>query len=218
MENTAIDFTLLNKRIIILGKTNSGKTILLRYLLIHEASKFKKIFLFSPTEKTKHYYKNIIPDNCIYDTFNDELVLKIIDKMAIENENKTEETASHILLVLDDTMTDMGRHNKTLDLLATRGRHQYISVIQTAQYLTGIQPVVRGQADFIFTGQGNQASLDLLTQNFIFGNIDKKIFLNLYHKMTSNRGFMLINCSSVEDNENLNSIYARIKVPARFVY
>ena len=58
----------------------------------------------------------------------------------------------------------------------------------------------------------NSQSLDLLTSEFQFGNITKKEFKKMYMKSTSNFNFLLINCNTAQDNDNLNEIYGTIRV------
>ena len=208
-----INFSLLNNMVLLVGKRKSGKSVLLRYLLLNEGKKFKKIFLFCPTEKINGFYHDIIPDNCIYDSFNDDFILKLMDKMAIVNKGKNMETADHVLLILDD----MGRANRVIEKLYTRGRHYFLSVIQTSQYLYGVQPVCRSNADFVLVGQSNQQAAELMADEYLYGSLERKDFLRLYKKMCSKNAFMLINCNSVEDNDVIDDIYASIKCPAEYV-
>ncbi len=61
-----MDFTLLNNRIGLLGKTNSGKSRLLMYMLRKEQHKFQKIYVISPTESVLKFYADVVPANCIF--------------------------------------------------------------------------------------------------------------------------------------------------------
>ena len=96
------DFTILGNMTLLVAKRKAGKSVLLRYLLHLEMDKFKKVFVFCPTEKINGFYKNIVPANCIYDGFNDTFVLSLMDRMAEINKGKNNENADHILLILDD--------------------------------------------------------------------------------------------------------------------
>ena len=51
MENKNINFTILNKCVSICGMRGSGKSELLRYLVINEQEKFNQIICISPTNK-----------------------------------------------------------------------------------------------------------------------------------------------------------------------
>ena len=84
----------------------------------------------------------------------------------------------------------------------------------TAQYIYQIPPVLRCNTDFVAVGQMNSQSLDLLTSEFQFGNITKKDFKAMYMKSTSNFNFLLINCNTAKENDNLELIYGKISVDA----
>ena len=79
MEN----FTILNKAITIIAKRNSGKSYLLKYILEYSITNndFHKIYVVSPTEKMNKFYSDIIPENCIFDKYEDEWILCLFDKM-----------------------------------------------------------------------------------------------------------------------------------------
>jgi hypothetical protein len=90
-------------------------------------------------------------------------------------------------------------------------------VIITAQYLYQIPPVVRNNMDFILAGQGNRKSLQLLTDDYLLGNIDTKEFEKMYYRCTSNYHFLIINNNSVKDNDDLNTIYGTISTPPKYI-
>ena len=57
----------------------------------------------------------------------------------------------------------------------------------------------------------NKQSIDLLINEFISGDISKEEFIKMYNKNTKDYNFLVINNTSVKD-DNLNSIYGVIKV------
>ena len=129
MEN----FSIKNRTITIIAKRNSGKSYLLKYLLEYSIKNkdFNKIYVVSPTEKMNKYYSDIIPENCIFDKYEDEWVLCLIDKMGKINSGKSKESdnPTHCLIILDDCTSDVNMHQmKGLKKLYTRGRHSFISI------------------------------------------------------------------------------------------
>jgi hypothetical protein len=86
----------------------------------------------------------------------------------------------------------------------------------TTQLLTGVPPIARNNSDYIFTGQLNKASVDLLCDEFQAGNIERKEFLNMYIRCTKDYNFLVINNNSVKDND-LNSLYGKIKTPIKYL-
>lgn len=204
-----MNFTLIDSRTLIIGKTKSGKSELLRYLLTPIRPEFQKIFVFSGTEKVNSFYKKFINPNCIYNEFNSKflqiLINKITDmKMQDTNYNKK------FFLIFDDVGTDI-TDNKELQKLFTMGRHLNISIVVLLQYLSQVKPVIRDNASYILIGQQNAHSVELLADNFLNGNLTRKQFINLYHENTKDHNFLIVSCESVKNNDNINELYGCIK-------
>ena len=210
------DFTLTNKIVGLFGKRNSGKSHLLRYLVENEKSEFKKIFVICPTECINNFYAKLVPKECIFDFYDNDWVLKLIQKMTILKQQSNK--INNILIILDDCISDTDFHHcQSLNILCTRGRHLNIAVILTSQYIFSIPPVCRNNLDYIFAGQMNKKSIDLLADEFLLGDIDKNEFIKMYNKSTKDYNFLVINCNSVEDNDNINEIYGTLKTPNEFI-
>ena len=207
------NFTILNKTVGLVAKRNSGKSCLLKYLVDSERHKFNKIFVICPTEKINRFYSDIVDDECIYDTYEEKFVDKLINKMTEINSNKSNKERKNVLLILDDIVSDHNFHQSpTLKKLFIRGRHINIAIIITFQYLNLIPPVARNNMDFLFCGQMNKQSVDLLMSEFISGDISKEEFIQMFNRCTRDFQFLVINNNSVKDDD-LNSIYGCIKTP-----
>lgn len=211
-------FTLKNKIVSLIGKRNSGKSQMLRYLYNQQKHLFKAVFCICPTESVNKFYSDLIKKENIFDSYNEEWVEKLIAKMTQVNAGKSEKDASHILLILDDLCSDTNFHqSKSFKKLCTRGRHVKISVIITSQYIYQIPPVARNNSDFILCSQMNTQGLDLLSTEFLFGNLSKKDFIDLYYKNTADYGFLVINNNCTKSNDDINEIYGSLRVPENFI-
>ena len=62
-----MDFSILNKTISLVAKRNSGKSVLLKYLVEQEIENFKKVFVICPTN-FNGFYNDWIQPNCIFTT------------------------------------------------------------------------------------------------------------------------------------------------------
>ena len=208
-----MDFTILNKTVTLTAKRSSGKSILIKYL-VEDAKKhkmFKKIFAICPTNITNEFYNSFIDEKCIYLKYDEEWVDLLVKKMSIINKGKTNQTADHVLLILDDCCSDTAfHHSPSIKQLFTRGRHSFISIIITCQYMHHIPPLCRSNADFVLTGQLNNQNIDLLCDEFRT-NMSKKEFVAMYKRLTQNYSFLLINNTSVKNSDDLNSLYGSIK-------
>ena len=71
-ENNKINFTILNKCISLCSMRGSGKSEMLRYLVMAEQHKFHKIFCISPTNITNSFYNDFIPKENIFGEWTDE--------------------------------------------------------------------------------------------------------------------------------------------------
>ena len=105
-----MEIQLRNKIICFTAKRNSGKSQLLRYLLLKSKHLFKKIFVVCPTEPVNRFYSDLIPKENIYDQYSEEWTESLIKKMTEINANKSEKEKKHILLILDDCASDSNFH------------------------------------------------------------------------------------------------------------
>jgi hypothetical protein len=212
------NFNILNKTILFCAKRNSGKSQLVRYLVSSQYADFKKIFVICPTEPINRFYGDIVPKDCIFDIYNDEWVDKLIKRMTEINAGLKSDKAKHILLILDDCISDVDfHHSKGINKLFSRGRHLFISTMVITQYINSVPPIVRNNSDYIFCGQMNSKSIDILADEFLSGDLAKPEFIKLYNQSTKDYKFMVINNNSVKDNGDLNEIYGILKVPEHYL-
>ena len=211
MEN----FTLINKVIVVSAKRNSGKSILCRYLVKTYKDSFEEIFVISMTEGVNSFYKTFINEKNIFCDFSPEWLEKFYDKIEAgvkEGQNK------NVLLILDDCGSEKEFYkNPIIKRICTRGRHIFLGIIILSQYLYQTPPVVRSNCDYLIAGQMNRSSQDILADEFLMGNIDKKEFIRLYMKASSNHGFFVINNSSVKDINDIDLLYGRIQTPKEYL-
>ena len=200
-ENDNIKFTCLNKCISLCGMRGSGKSEMLRYLVMTEQHKFYKIFVISPTNITNGFYNDFIPKENIFSQWSDEWIESLL--LALKNINKNKQSQKdkpqNVLLILDDCCSNTKFHNsKSFEKLYTTGRHYYISVINTSQYITHIPPSARVNSEFILVSQLNNNNIQILADEDTLGNCSRKEFINIYKQSIPNHGFLLINNSSTK--------------------
>jgi hypothetical protein len=209
-----MNFTIVNKSVIICGKRGSGKSILCRYLVTQEASEFDEIFVISGTEDANHFYESFIDKRNIFTEFKADWLQSFFSK--IENQAKNDKKQS-VLLILDDVASDQDfKKDNTLQRIFIKSRHYGLSIIVLQQFLYQIAPICRANSDWVFCGQMNQKSSIILADEYILGDITKRDFYKLYHKLSSNHSFMVINNTTVEDISDLNQLYGKVKVPIEY--
>ena len=217
---SSIEFDILNNIVCLVAKRKSGKSQLLRYIISKNKHKFDKMFLVCPTQAINDFYEeSLFKKNDIFENYSDNWVNALMKKMGEINAKKTnDKECKHVLLVLDDVCSDTDfHHSKTLKQLATKGRHYKVSLFITCQYLYHVPPIFRSNVDWMLVGQINSQGLEILTSEFIAGEITKPEFIKMYYRATSNYGFLLINNNSTKCNDDLCSIYGVLRTPSDFV-
>ena len=87
-ENNNITFSILNKCVSLCSMRGSGKSEMLRYLVMAEQHKFYKIFVISPTNVTNGFYNDFIPKENIFSEWSDEWVESLLSTLKNINKNK----------------------------------------------------------------------------------------------------------------------------------
>ena len=167
-----------------------------------------------PSEAVNHFYQKIMPKENIFNEYSEEWIDKLMNRLIKLNAGKKDEESVHILLVLDDCVSDVNFHAaRNFEKLFTRGRHMKISLIITTQYPYLIPPVARINTDYILVGQMNKQGLKVMCDEFLMGDIEPKQFMKMYYNATNDYGFLIINNNSTKSNADMNSLYGTVKVP-----
>lgn len=214
MEKSEINFTCLNKCISLCAMRGSGKSELLRYLVMAEQHKFNKIFVISPTNITNGFYNDFIPKENIFSEWSDEWIENLIEILKKLNKNKKcqSDKPNNVMLVLDDCCSNTKFHNsKTFEKIFTTGRHYFLSCIITSQFITHIPPSARTNCDYVLVSNLNNNNVQVLADEYTMG-CTRKEFINIYKQSIPNHSFLLINNSSTERN-TIDEIYGQMKVP-----
>lgn len=212
-----MEFDILNKTLLVVAKRNSGKSQLIRYMIMLNRHLFDKIFLICPTEIVNGFYSDIIEKKHIFTNYNEKFIENLIETMTRLNSNKPKDKRQNILLILDDCISDATiKTSKPFELLFTRGRHINISIIFISQYLkAAITPVIRNNIDFCLFSQVNAQGLKLIYEEYNY-NLPKTDFYELFKRATKDYGFLLINNNSVKEGD-LDELYGMVKTPKEYL-
>jgi len=216
-----MDFDILNKCICFCAKRNSGKSVLLKYIVKANAELFHTIFVICPSESINKFYSDIVPPENIFEEYQSEWINALMKKMTQINSKRPKDDPLKVLLIMDDICSDANLHSgkdaANLKKIFTRGRHMNITLLMTQQYIYHVPPICRTNCDYFLCGQMNKSSIDLLCGEFLMGNINKKDFIDMYHNATNDYGFLIINNNSIKNNNNLNELYGILKTPDKYV-
>ena len=209
-----MNFELLNKTVCLCGKRHSGKSELIKYIISLYGHQFNKPFVICPSETVNKFYSKVLPPENIFTEYSEEWIEKLMKRLIQINVGKTDDNSAHILLIMDDCVSDVNMHSaKNFEKIFTRGRHLKISLMITTQYPYLIPPVARINCDYILVGQLNKQGLKVMSDEFLMGDISPKEFNKMYYESTNDYGFLIINNNSTASNNNVNSLYGSVRVP-----
>ena len=185
-----MNFELLNKTVALCGKRHSGKSELIKYIISLYGRQFNKIFVICPSEAVNKFYSKVLPPENIFTEYSEEWIEKLMKRLIQINVGKTDDNSAHILLIMDDCVSDVNMHSaKNFEKIFTRGRHLKISLMITTQYPYLIPPVARINCDYILVGQLNKQGLKVMSDEFLMGDISPKEFNKMYYESTNDYGF-----------------------------
>jgi hypothetical protein len=206
-------------RSMILGASNSGKTVLLSRMIIDIYDKcFDKIYIFSKTALIDPSYRNIF---AYMDQINDEkdgsymlsdYVFSEVDKLdeIMKNQdlltkytNSMKINTPKILIVFDDILhLPENSNNRNINSLIMY-RHICISSIYLCQRITYCKPNIRVNLTSIFIfKQSNSTDIQEISSEYR-GTLTNNEFMNIYKRATEEPySFLYINLNSnVEDKK-----------------
>lgn len=158
--------------VIIVGKRNAGKSVLVRDLIWHKRFEIPSALVFSPTESVNNFYKELIPDSFVYDELDIDAIEKAIKRQTavLANPPPVENFNPTLLMVFDDCMTEKKQFNhKWIRYLFLNGRHHKIFLIVNVQYTNDLPKSLRQNSDFIFCLKDNTISVREILFKQFFG-------------------------------------------------
>ena len=133
--------------VVILGKRNTGKSVLIRDLLFHLRDKIQAAVVFSPTDASQDSFGQYIPPSLIHDDYNPHVLSKLLQT---QREQWKRGHGSHVMCVLDDCAYNKTIFNgKPLRDLAMNGRHQKCGLMMSLQYCMDLPVALRSQIDVV---------------------------------------------------------------------
>ena len=204
-----------NAFICIASKRMSGKTVMIRNLLMYLLNKFEYRFivLFSDTGKYNGDYDFLKHKDMIYDSDKLESKIPIILKMQ-RKRNKKLKKKIHGLIILDDVK--LYNTSKSLCDLASKGRHYKLTVITSVQFpKTLISPAIRSNIDYLFWSDLNETGLKAVYES-ITVNINFKSFVEYVNEYNHDYQFLFYDGKENDKLKRLkivkSSVYENLKM------
>lgn len=176
-------------RIIITGKTNTGKTHYAKSLISFLRDKIDKLYVMCPTMK-EGSWESITSKSHIFDEYDPEVILDVIEKQ--KRHMKEDKKMDQVMFILDDCIHDITKKDKTVNKLYTQGRHWNISIIIISQKFVLINNTIRANPDFcICTRIVNAKELDAIWKEYNNG-ISRSDFGRMCNLATEGFGVLVI--------------------------
>ena len=157
-----------DKVCLLIGKRNTGKTVLMKDLLYHLKDQLDFGLYMSPTEESTGALRGIIPPSLVYGDYNSTAVEVLLEMQ--KQYLKSSDKSRNVFLLLDDCMYDKktmkGREVREIFM---NGRHRRLLFLNCVQYLMDISPALRTNVDFVFCMRENIAANRRKLYEFFFG-------------------------------------------------
>lgn len=191
-----------NRNLLILSRSNSGKTVLIKNIIHFYLSNFNfnSVILYSKTCKYDKEYDFIQSENK-FDGSLDALINDILNFQK-ESNNKMK-----ILFIMDDL--EISKKCDSLSNLFALSRHFNLTTILSCQYVKNIvSSTIRANAHYIFFNQLNLSNLECVYE-MLYLDIDKKTFFKYIYNVKEQYSFIFYNNTQL--GKNISDLYRLCK-------
>ena len=186
---------------LIVGRSGSGKSILMNYMINHKdmfKGWFDLIVLISPTCTTDDVQIAFGADECIDDLdMADEFLNNLMELQKKNIEEYSAEHASKICIVFDDIIGHTFLNSNSFTACFTKCRHYNFTVFCLSQQYKSIPKKCRLQTNGLFFFKSSDTETQSVVDDFNPPNCSRKKFLNVIQQANGDdHGFLYINMKS----------------------
>ena len=200
---------------LLIARRRSGKSTLVTDILYNKRD-IPVGTIISPTEESNGTYGNHVPALFIHKEYTPKLIENVVkrQKKIIQAANK--EIAQYgrtsidprAFLIMDDCMYDNSwKKDRNISFIFMNGRHIKLTFILTLQYLKGIGPSFRNNADFIFILRENfMSARKMIYESFCGMFPNYQMFEDVFSALTTDYSCMVID-NTVTSNKLEDQIF-----------
>lgn len=213
----------INSKIVIFGKSGTGKSSMLRWILYAMHKKFRIGMLISETADMNHEYDGIFPDALIFQSFVSEKMnqfLKHQIELRLQKEANNPKYVNKILealIVMDDCFGRSVKWAKDpfIRTMMYQARHYFITLILSAQQPLSIPSEFRNAIDYVIIKRTNlEKERKKLFENYwntTLGDYDD--FNEILNKCTENWGAMVIDNKAMDAGDSIEKSIFYLRTP-----
>lgn len=205
-------------KILVCGRSNSGKSTLIKSLLYRKSHLIPCGMVMSGTEDINGFYGKFIPPTFIYSKLDNDKVKQFFVRQKVAKKHLQNPWA---VLLLDDVMEDPKIFNQPLwNNIMKTGRHYSMWLIIASQYMLDLSPQLRSNIDGVFIlREPSLRNRKILYENFASVIPDFTLFNKLMDELTADYGAMYIhNRSMSNDWRDCVYWYRAEPVPSNFKF
>jgi hypothetical protein len=185
-------------RIVFIGKTDTGKTTLVKDFLYHNQD-IPFVTVISTTERFNRNYTGIVPDMFIHN-YNKDIIKKYIERQEFitekcESNPEYAEEDPRSILIFDDCLHKIRNwaYDEDIQSLFFVGRQINCCVVLTMQHPMGITPDLRTNVDYVFLGyESLHTNKKKLFDHYAGVFDDYGLFCAALDSCTENYGWLVI--------------------------
>lgn len=153
--------------VFVIGKRGTGKSTLIRDIIYHNKHKFNAAMGMSPTEVMTHDLARFIPPSCLYDSFSETALQRLLNHQRRIGNKKDMRS---VCLIMDDCAYDRAVFKKKpFRETIMNGRHSKLFVINAVQYMLDVPPDTRCNIDYVFATRENIIDNQVKLWKYFFG-------------------------------------------------
>ncbi|GHV56941.1 hypothetical protein AGMMS49579_22120 [Spirochaetia bacterium] len=195
-------------KIVIVGKANTGKSTLIKYLVHVKRNIIPTAVVISGTEDSNRFYSSMFPDLFIHNEYSESVIRNVIQRQKLSITH-LEPEARYTLLILDDCTDDKKIFTSTIQhSLFKNGRHWRLFYILSLQHATDIPPAIRTNVDGVFIfKETNENNLHNIYNNYAGIIPSFSIFKQVMNQITGDYTALFIDNMTQDNNNWENNVY-----------
>jgi len=148
---------------VITGVTGTGKTELVRRMVLDSYKRYHDCHLFCSTALEQPESYEWLPSSKKTTEVDEDTLITFVEKHKKRNRGKEESKRYRMLLILDDVIGDVNMKNsKFIDGMASKCRHWGLMVVILTQNLKHVSPTIRNNSSRIYVTKLHEHDLKTL--------------------------------------------------------